>query len=158
MSPSLHEWLWLFSLSLLKASFSDVQAVMLRQIYSLGHFPNFAEKHEVFSHHASTEASSSVPGRWTGSTGQLSRRRMGRNPDLRQGCPQPVPFSIRSTKKVFPDSCMHFTGAKRSTDRAAAWICLNKLHSERCKVLSIRAQRGGDTIFANGATHFCCVP
>ena len=60
---------------------------MLRQIYSLGHFPNFAEKHEVFGHHAFTEASFSVSGRQTGSTGQLSRSRMGRNPDLGQGCP-----------------------------------------------------------------------
>ena len=147
-----------FSLPPLKASFSEVQAVMPRQIYSLGHFPNFAEKQEVFGHHASTEASFSVSGRQTGSTGQLSGRRIGRNPDLGQGCPRPVPFSVRSAKKVFPDSCMHFTGAKRSTDGAAAWICLNKLHSERCKVLGIRAQGGGDTIFANGATYFCCVP
>ena len=135
--------MWLFSLSPLKAS-SEIQAFMPRQMYSLGSFPNASLKSMRYS--ASTppqKCLSLSQAAWLASLvcRQLSRSWVGRNPGLWQRRSQPVLFSVCSTEKVFPDSCTHFTRAKRSTEAAAAWVYLNKLHSERCKVMSFREQR-----------------
>ena len=69
---------------------------------------------------------------------------------LWQRLSQPVRVSVCSTKKVFPDSCMHCTQAKRSTDEAAASVWIS------CKVVSFRAQplwhRGRATVCLSAAS------
>lgn len=145
--------MWLFSLSPLKASFSEVQAIMQRQMYSLGRFPSSSLKSVRYSVSAPPRKCLSLSqSAWLAAmkSRQLSRSWVGRTASIVAEA-FPASFSVFRGDKVFPDSCTHFTQAKRSADEAAAWVCLNKLHSGK----SVTSQASLHSVYERRCKNNC---
>lgn len=120
--------MWLFSLSPLKASFSEVWGITPRQMYNLGSFPNSSLKSTRYSALAPLwKFLSPSQSAWLAglTSRQLSRSWVDRNPSIMTEI-RPASVSVCRAYKAFLDRCTHFTQAKCSTDVAAAWIRLNK--------------------------------
>lgn len=118
----------LFSQPPLKASFSEVRAIMPRQMYDLGRLPNASLRYSASA--PPRKCPSLSPSAWlaTQKSRQLSRRWVGRKPSTATET-LAASSAVCKADEVFPDSSTHFAPVKHSTDAAAAGAPLNELHS-----------------------------